>query len=101
MVHRHPSRTERRACGTVQGIADDQGCGSIQNLGITPDHRGSGAWDSSAAEGPGRVSSIGPATTPCCIGSDSTKHRCDPVCIDDSVSAEVKTVYKAVEVAYS
>ena len=29
-------------CGTVQGIREKRGVGSIQNLGITPEHRGSG-----------------------------------------------------------
>ncbi len=30
------------ACGTVQGVKDRSGLGSIQNLGITPAHRGQG-----------------------------------------------------------
>jgi ribosomal protein S18 acetylase RimI-like enzyme len=29
-------------CGTVQGIRDYDGLGAIQNLGITPEHRGCG-----------------------------------------------------------
>ena len=29
-------------CGTVQGICDPAGLGAIQNLGITPEHRGRG-----------------------------------------------------------
>ena len=29
-------------CGTVQGIRDAQGIGSIQNVGIVPEHRGKG-----------------------------------------------------------
>lgn len=29
-------------CGTVQGIVDFDGLGSIQNLGVTPGHRGRG-----------------------------------------------------------
>lgn len=29
-------------CGTVQGITDQFGRGGIQNLGVTPDHRGRG-----------------------------------------------------------
>jgi len=29
-------------CGTVQGIRDRSGFGAIQNLGITPEHRGRG-----------------------------------------------------------
>ncbi len=31
-----------QACGTIQGVADGQGYGSIQNLGVTPRHRGRG-----------------------------------------------------------
>lgn len=30
------------ACGTIQGIEDTYGFGSIQNLGIVPEHRGRG-----------------------------------------------------------
>ena len=29
-------------CGTIQGIIDIQGRGSIQNLGIVPEHRNAG-----------------------------------------------------------
>ena len=29
-------------CGTAQGVRDEQGLGSIQNIGITPAHRGHG-----------------------------------------------------------
>jgi len=29
-------------CGTVQGLRDDMNCGGIQNLGVTPIHRGIG-----------------------------------------------------------
>jgi len=29
-------------CGTIQGIRDRRGLGSIQNVGITPEHRGRG-----------------------------------------------------------
>jgi len=29
-------------CGTIQGIRDRTGMGAIQNLGITPEHRGQG-----------------------------------------------------------
>ena len=29
-------------CGTIQGIRDDTGQGGIQNIGITPEHRGQG-----------------------------------------------------------
>jgi GNAT superfamily N-acetyltransferase len=29
-------------CGTIQGICDRQDCGAVQNLGVTPPHRGQG-----------------------------------------------------------
>jgi len=29
-------------CGTIQGVRDNRGFGAIQNLGITPNHRGMG-----------------------------------------------------------
>jgi ribosomal protein S18 acetylase RimI-like enzyme len=29
-------------CGTIQGIRDERGYGSVQNVGITPEHRGQG-----------------------------------------------------------
>jgi ribosomal protein S18 acetylase RimI-like enzyme len=29
-------------CGTIQGVLDPDGIGSIQNLGVVPDHRGRG-----------------------------------------------------------
>jgi RimJ/RimL family protein N-acetyltransferase len=32
----------REYCGTIQGIRDRSGLGAIQNLGITPEHRGQG-----------------------------------------------------------
>jgi hypothetical protein len=33
---------EEGCCGTVQGVVESLGYGSIQNLGIAPDHRGRG-----------------------------------------------------------
>ena len=35
-------RRKREYCGTVQGVRDSSGYGAIQNLGITPAHRGQG-----------------------------------------------------------
>jgi ribosomal protein S18 acetylase RimI-like enzyme len=36
------TRRRREYCGTVQGVRDSSGYGAIQNLGITPSHRGHG-----------------------------------------------------------
>jgi len=33
-------------CGTIQGICDRTGVGAVQNLGITPEHRGRGLGSS-------------------------------------------------------
>lgn len=41
LVQEHP-RGATRACGTVQGIKDRSGMGAIQNLGIVPEFRGQG-----------------------------------------------------------
>ncbi len=41
-IYRPASRWRRSIehCGTIQGIVDNQGCGAIQNIGVTPEHRG-------------------------------------------------------------
>jgi GNAT superfamily N-acetyltransferase len=44
-VYQHPSGSIDY-CGTVQGIQDDFGRGGIQNLGVTPAHRGQGLGSS-------------------------------------------------------
>jgi len=41
-VHPHETGEVPEYCGTVQGIRDKSGMGSIQNLGTTPGHRGFG-----------------------------------------------------------
>jgi ribosomal protein S18 acetylase RimI-like enzyme len=37
-----PGRRRPEYCGTIQGIRDQTGLGAIQNVGITPRHRGCG-----------------------------------------------------------
>ena len=41
LILHQPERSAGEFCGTVQGVRDDR-CGSIQNVGITPAHRGRG-----------------------------------------------------------
>jgi len=38
----HVQNGEVEGCGTIQGIRDRYGFGAVQNLGITPSHRGLG-----------------------------------------------------------
>jgi ribosomal protein S18 acetylase RimI-like enzyme len=40
--YRPIGRREAIYCGTVQGLRDRHGIGSVQNLGVTPEHRGRG-----------------------------------------------------------
>ena len=40
MLHETSDLANPEYCGTIQGIRDYAGLGAIQNLGITPEHRG-------------------------------------------------------------
>lgn len=42
VIHGTEFHPTAKSCGTVQGIREDKLHGSIQNLGIVPDHRGAG-----------------------------------------------------------
>lgn len=41
-VHEGGAGKPRQPCGTIQGVRDRSGIGSIQNLGIVPEHRNRG-----------------------------------------------------------
>ena len=85
-------------CGTIQGIADDRLCGSIQNLGVAPEHRGLGLGKLlllKALEGFWRAG-LGRASL------EVTAQNALAVTLYQKLGfRRVKTVYKAVEVAYS
>jgi ribosomal protein S18 acetylase RimI-like enzyme len=85
-------------CGTVQGIADDRFIGGIQNLGVVPEHRGVGLGRAlliKALEGFWRAGLQ--------WGSlEVTAQNTLAVALYRKLGfRRVKTVYKAVEVAYS
>ncbi len=43
LVRYQPPECKRpEECGTIQGLVDDRGYGAIQNVGVTPMHRGRG-----------------------------------------------------------
>ena len=85
-------------CGTVQGIADDPTWGSIQNLGVVPEHRGQGLGTAlllKALEG---------------FCNAGLNYASLEVTAQNSMAVSlyrklgfrrIKTIYKAVEVAYS
>lgn len=85
-------------CGTIQGIRDGNGVGSIQNVGITPEHRGIGLGTHllySALSGFASLS-LRRATL------EVTAQNCGAYRLYRRYGFQtVKTVYKAVEVAYA
>jgi hypothetical protein len=91
-------RDQRELCGTIQGVRDRYGVGSIQNLGITPPHRGRGlgtcllfrALEGFREAGLNRVFLEVTADN---VGAIRLYRRLGFV--------TVKTVFKAAEVAYS
>jgi ribosomal protein S18 acetylase RimI-like enzyme len=98
VVHRGARRKKDEFCGTVQGIRDRHGLGSLQNLGITRAHRnrrvGTGlllqALDGFVRAGVPRVH------------LEVTADNQGAVRLYRRVGfRNVKTVYKAAEVAYS
>jgi mycothiol synthase len=97
-VHSVNSDGPPEYCGTVQGIADDRFNGGIQNLGVIPEHRGMGLGRAlllKALEGFWRAGLQ--------WGSlEVTAQNALAVSLYRKLGfRRVKTVYKAVEVAYS
>jgi len=93
-------RSEHRLdyCGTVQGIRDRSGLGAIQNLGVAPEHRGRGLGEAlllKALEG-------------FCLAGLKRAYLEVTAQNDGAIKlyrrvgfAKARTVYKAVEVAYT
>jgi ribosomal protein S18 acetylase RimI-like enzyme len=85
-------------CGTIQGIRDRTGLGAIQNLGITPEHRGRGLGTVlmlKALEG-FRASGLRRAFLEVTAQNDGAVKLYRRMGF-----ARARTVYKAVEAAYS
>lgn len=85
-------------CGTIQGIRDRHGYGAVQNLGIVPEHRGRGLGSGLllAAMHGFRAAGLSRAfleVTAQNVGAIRLYHRLG--------FGKVRTLYKAVEVAYS
>ncbi len=85
-------------CGTIQGVRDHSGMGAIQNLGITPEHRGHGlgtALMCKALEGFQRAG-LRRAFL------EVTAQNAGAIRLYQRVGfSKARTVYKAVEVAYT
>ncbi len=85
-------------CGTVQGICDRYNNGSIQNLGITPEHRGLGLGTLLLHEALAGFCEFGmPKAT-----LEVTAQNSGALRLYERLGFRtVKTVYKAVDVAYA
>ena len=85
------------SCGTIQGVVDRNGVGAIQNLGVTPEHRGLGLGThllASALEG---FRQHGLTRT----YLEVTAQNLGALRLYERLGfRRVRTVYKAIEVAY-
>jgi ribosomal protein S18 acetylase RimI-like enzyme len=85
-------------CGTIQGIRDRFGLGAIQNVGITPPHRGRGIGTCLLLEALAGFRRAGLARVYLEVTADNE----GAIRLYRRLGfATVKTVFKAVEVAYS
>jgi ribosomal protein S18 acetylase RimI-like enzyme len=85
-------------CGTVQGIRDEAGGGSIQNLGVVPEHRGQGLGSQLLLAALAGFAQVGLMRA----SLEVTAQNVDAIRLYRRMGfRRVKTVYKAVEVAYS
>jgi ribosomal protein S18 acetylase RimI-like enzyme len=85
-------------CGTVQGICDRSGMGAIQNLGVTPAHRGRGLGTCLLLRALDGFREAGLAR----VFLEVTADNRDAIRLYRGMGFRVvKTVFKAAEVAYS
>lgn len=85
-------------CGTVQGIRDRNGYGAIQNLGITPEHRGKGLGASLLLKA---LQGFYRAGLPRSFLEVTAQNEGAIRLYRRMGFRKARTVYKAVEVAYS
>lgn len=85
-------------CGTIQGIRDHSGLGAIQNLGITPEHRGHGLGTCLMFKALEGFQQAGLRRS----FLEVTSQNSGAIRLYQRLGfSKVRTVYKAVEVAYT
>ena len=85
-------------CGTIQGVRDHSGMGAVQNLGITPEHRGLGLGGNLLLKSLQGFQAAGLRRT----FLEVTAQNDGAIRLYQRLGfAKARTVYKAVEVAYS
>ncbi len=98
LTYQPPDQRQPEFCGTVQGIRGESGSGAIQNLGVTPTHRGRGVGTRLLYQAMRGFQASGLRfvileVTAQNIGAVRLYHRLG--------FRKVKTIYKAAEVAYA
>jgi len=96
MLHHAPRGSDY--CGTIQGIRDASGFGAVQNLGITPEHRGRGLGTGLMLMALRGFQQAGLRRA----YLEVTSQNDGAIRLYQQIGfAKARTVYKAVEVAYS
>ena len=91
-------RAETEFCGTIQGVISDVYTGSIQNVGVTPDHRGRGLGAALVLQAARGFWQAGLDR----VQLEVTARNNDAIRLYRHLGFRtVKTVYKAVELAYT
>jgi len=91
-------RRKREFCGTVSGLCDVNGFGAIQNLGITPHHRGRGLGTRLMVQALAGFQSVGLRRTYLEV---TAQNQAAVEMYLRMGFRRVRTLYKAVEVAYT
>ncbi|MCU0959072.1 MAG: GNAT family N-acetyltransferase [Pirellulaceae bacterium] len=98
LVHQVPGQRRPEYCGTIQGLRDRQDYGAIQNLGVTPPHRGRGLGTTLLGQALAGFRLAGLRRS--CL--EVTAQNTGAIRLYTRLGfRRVRTVYKAVEVAYA
>jgi GNAT superfamily N-acetyltransferase len=96
LIEHRESPRRARYCGTIQGVAERGGIGSIQNVGVTPEHRGLGLGTTLVACALDGFRKAGVAR----VKLEVTAENTGAIRLYERLGfRRVRTVYKAVEVA--
>jgi len=98
VVYRAPGTSRNECCGTIQGISDRFGMGAVQNVGITPPHRNLGLGTRLMYRAMQGFFRVGLKRVHLEVTADNE----GAIRLYHGLGfTTVKTVFKAVEVAYS
>ncbi|HTU26454.1 MAG TPA: GNAT family N-acetyltransferase [Pirellulales bacterium] len=98
LAHSESAVASPEFCGTIQGIRDPAGMGAIQNLGVTPEHRGQGLGRALLLQALNGFQQAGLKQA----FLEVTAQNAGAIHLYQQIGfAHARTVYKAVEVAYT